>query len=50
MRDVNEARTEFERELEKIIGCDAVQSAQLTERLIDLFTSLRSEIRKATIK
>ena len=49
MREVSETRTEFERELEKVTGCNAIQSAQLTERLIDLFSSLRSEIRKATI-
>ena len=46
MHDVNVARTEFQRELEKITGCNQVQSSQLTERLIDLFSTLRTEIRK----
>lgn len=46
MHDVNVARVEFQRELEKITGCNQVQSSQLTERLIDLFSTLRTEIRK----
>lgn len=46
MHDVNVARAEFQRELEKITGCNQVQSSQLTERLIDLFSTLRTEIRK----
>lgn len=46
MHDVNVARAEFQRELEKITGCNQVQSSQLTERLIDLFSILRTEIRK----
>ena len=46
MHDINEARAEFEREFQKITGCNAVQSSQLTERLIDLFSILRTEIRK----
>ena len=46
MHDVNVARAEFQRELQKITGCNQVQSSQLTERLIDLFSTLRTEIRK----
>lgn len=46
MPEVNVARAEFQRELEKITGCNQVQSSQLTERLIDLFSTLRTEIRK----
>lgn len=46
MHDVNVARAEFQRELEKVTGCNQVQSSQLTERLIDLFSTLRTEIRK----
>ena len=46
MHEINEARAEFEREFQKITGCNAVQSSQFTERLIDLFSVLRTEIRK----
>ncbi len=46
MHDINEARAEFQRELEKLTGCNSIQSSQLTERLIDLFSILRTEIRK----
>jgi len=46
MHDVNVARAEFEREFQRITGCNAMQSSQLTERLIDLFSILRTEIRK----
>jgi len=46
-KDVTEARTAFERELQRLTG---KPSQQATERLIDLIVAVRDELRKTNGK